>query len=246
MRFRINMTADETPVCGYKMPFVHVNVTLVFLIGVLFFSICTYGLAQELNIDTEEAVSHPKIEGFRSARFGMSESETLAAIQRDIELQDAIVESQTNDEDRTSSLVVTVEDIFPGSTPAQVAYIHGYRQRKLIQVNVLWGLPVSGEANPQTLVTTANLLRNYFLQQGFDPENSVLNARVDDRVLIVFRTTDEQGRMVLLQLISKELLAAEGEPKEELEPRFRVDSLLLSYIENINAPDIFLIKGGDF
>lgn len=95
-------------------------------------------------------------------------------------------------------------------------------------------------------MTTANLLRKYFLQQGFDPENTVINTRVDDRVLVVFRATDEQERMVLLQLISSEQPAAESETEGEPEPKFRVDSLLLSYIEDIKAPDIFLIKEGDF
>ena len=103
-------------------------------------------------------VGSPQVTGFRSARFGMSESETLDAIRRDFQLQHAQIANQTNDEDRTSSLVATVDELIPGSETAQVAYIHGYKQNKLIQVNVVWGLPVTEEVDPQTLVTTANIL----------------------------------------------------------------------------------------
>ena len=71
-----------------------------------------------------------------------------------------------------------------------------------------------------------------------------MNTRVDDSVFIVFRATDALGRMVLLQLISGKVPAAEGE--EEAEPQDRVVSLLLSYIENLKDPDVFRIEKGTF
>ncbi len=246
MRNLIHVTAYETSNVRYKVPLVRANGAFAFLIGALLFSVCTYGLAQENNMQSEEEVSGPQIKGFRSAQFGMSDSETLAAINRDFQIQQAIIENQTNDEDRTSSLVATVNEIFRGSEPAQVAYIHGYQHKKLIQINVLWGSPVTAEVNRQALVTTANILRKYFLELGFDPERTVVNTRVDDRVFVVFRSTDEQGRMVLLQLISSQVPAEEGENTEELKPQFQIDSLLLSYIEDVNEPDIFRIEKGDF
>ena len=246
MREFVKMIADANLGSRYKMPPVRANATFVALIGALFFSVCTYGLAQESNIEIEEVAGSPQITGFRSAQFGMSESETLEAIRRDFQLQQSRIANQTNDEDRTSSLVATVDEIFAGSEPAQVAYIHGYKQNKLIQVNVVWGSPVIGEVDPQTLVTTANVLRKYFVSLGFDPDSTVVNTRIDDRVFIVFRGVDEQGRMALLQLISNQVPAADGEEGEESEPQFRIDSLLLSYIEDIKDPDIFRIEKGDF
>ena len=221
-------------------------VAFVVLAGMSIFGVSTSGLAQDNTTDAEDALNGPQIAGFRSARFGMSESETLDAIRSDFLLQLENVTTESNEEDGTSSLVVTVNDIFPGSEPARVAYIHGYSEKKLIQVNVVWGIPVTNEADPQKLVTTANVLRKYFLQLGFNPENTVINTRVDDRIVIVFRATDEQDRMVLLQLLSRRVLAAEGDATENLEPQFRVESLLLSYIEDVKDPDIFRIKKGDF
>ena len=186
----------------------------------------------------------PKVTGFRSARFGMSKSETLEAIKRDFQLEGTEVETQPNDEDRTTSLAATVEDIFPGSGPAQVVYVHGYKQEKLIQVNILWGAPVTDEPDPQELVTNGNILRKYFRQLGYDPERTVMNTRVDDNTFIVFRATDEKGRMVLLQLLSRTLPAEDGEG--EAEARSQVISLWLSYIENTTDPDVFRIEKGMF
>lgn len=188
----------------------------------------------------------PKITGFRSAQFGMSQTDTRDAIQRDFKLPGEDVEVRPDNEDRTSSLVIEVEEIFPGSDPAQVVYIHGYTQRKLMQVNVIWGLPVADEPDPQSLVTTANVLRNYFRQQGFDPARTVVNTRVDDELFIVFRATDQQERMVLLQLISRRTPGGTESGEDGDEVRSQVVSLWLSYIEDAKSPDIFEIEEGAF
>ena len=79
--------------------------------------------------DALKETAGPRVEGFRSARFGMSMSETREAIQRDFGLRREDIAEQPNDEDRTSSLVATVPDLFPDSDPAQLVYIHGYRQK---------------------------------------------------------------------------------------------------------------------
>ncbi len=245
------MTPEEKSVSSIAMKPVRTTAAIIVLSGTLFFS--AFGATQEnrTNDEVEASSSSPKVTGFRSARFGMSESETRRAIRRDFQQNRAKIEAQANNENRTSSLVTTVKDIFPGSDPAEIAYIHGYKQKKLIQINIVWGSLVSPDFDPQTLVNTANLLRNYFVELGFDPRNTVLNTRVDDTLLIVFRSTDDEGRMVLLQLISKNVpdtdTDAESE-EEEQEPggQFRVDTLLLSYIEDINDPDIFRIKKGSF
>ena len=246
MRIFAKLNCNESSVHKTKLLSGHALVAFVVLAGMSIFSVSTSGLAQDSTTEVEGVTNSPQITGFRSAHFGMSESETLDAIKSDFLLQLENVVTETNEEDGTSSLIVTIKEIFPGSEPARVAYIHGYSEKKLIQVNVVWGIPATSEADPQKLVTTANVLRKYFLQLGFDPENTVINTRVDDRIVIVFRATDEHDRMVLLQLLSRRVLAAEGETTEKLEPQFRVESLLLSYIEDVKDPDIFRIEKGDF
>ena len=211
---------------------------------VLFVCAGAEGYAQTSVVRNE--ADDPKITGFRSAQFGMSQTETRDAIQRDFQLLAEDVEVRPDDGDRTSSLVIGVEEIFPGSDPAQVFYIHGYKQKKLMQVNVIWGLPVTEEPDPKSLVTTANVLRNYFRQLGFDPATTVVNTRVDDELFIVFRATDQKERMVLLQLISRRVPSDGESGAESDDVRSQVVSLWLSYIEDARSPDIFEIEEGAF
>ena len=244
MRKIVGTAATDRPTHTVRTPPVLVAVALVVLIGAFFVSAGAEGSAREGDGDKETV--GPQVAGFRSARFGMSKSETLEAMQRDFQLRREDILEQSNDEDRTSSLVATVTEIFPDSEPAQVVYVHGYRQKKLIQVNVLWGSPVTEEPDPQALVTAANILRKYFSQLGFDPGKTVANTRVDDSAFIVFRATDEQDRMVLLQLISRKVPGEKGKGQEKPEPQDRVVSLWLSYIEDTGKPDIFRIEKGKF
>ena len=217
---------------------------LTVLATVLFVSAGAQGHAQATVAGNE--ADDPKVMGFRSAQFGISQAETREAIERDFGLVGEDVEVRPDDEDRTSSLVVTVEDIFPGSDPAQVVYIHGYRQKRLMQVNIIWGLPVADEPDPESLVTTANVLRNYFRQSGYDPARTLVNTRVDDELFIVFRATDQQDRMVLLQLISRRVPGGDATGEGSDEVRSQVVSLWLSYIEDARSPDIFEIEEGAF
>ena len=214
---------------------------LAILAGTLFPGAGAEALAQEGAAGKE--AGRAEVTGFRSARFGMSMPETLKAIQSDFRLRQAEVATQPNDEDGTLSLVAAVKDLPPGG-PAQIVYIHGFKKRALLQINVVWGMPAVGKPDPQTLVTAANILRKYFQRSGFDPEKTAINARVDDGTFIAFRSTDDRGRMVLLRLLSRKIAAAKGEKKAK--PQDRVVSLWLSYIENTRNPDVFRLKKGKF
>ena len=244
MRNSIETTAADMPMRIVRTRPVLVAAALVALTGAFFMNAGAEGSAREGNAGKETA--GPQVEGFRSARFGISMSETLEAIQRDFQLRREDILEQPNKEDRTTSLVATVRDIFPDSEPAQVICVHGYKKKKLIQVNILWGSPVTDEPDPQALVTTANVLRKYFGQLGFDTGKTVMNTRVDDGAFIVFRATDEQQRMVLLQLISRNVSGEEGKGDGKPELQNRVVSLWLSYIEDTVNPDIFRIEKGKF
>lgn len=189
-----------------------------------------------------------RVEGFRSARFGMTEAQVLEAIRTDLKIAKDAVAREVNNLEQTNSLLVTVTDLnLPGSGPAQIAYIFVYKSKKLIQVNVLWGKPVNPTPDPSALSTAASLLRNHFVQQSFRNDKLVVNGRLEDGTLIVFRGTDEKGRMVLL-LLYPSPGGSDGttqKPEAQAAPP-RESALLLSYIENVVAPDTFRIKEGQF
>ena len=108
------------------------------------------------------------VEGFRSAKFGTDERAVRAAIKADFGLDAKAVSAEENPIEKTTALVATVETLEPGGK-AQIAYILGYKSKKLIQVNVVWGAPVDPGITAEKLTGTAVLLRNYFTQQPFAP-----------------------------------------------------------------------------
>ena len=206
---------------------------------------------QTLPDDAEAAV----IDGFRSATFGMTDTEVLQAILDDFGITDSGVDRERNPLERTSSLIIRTEDLLPESGAAIVYYILGYSSQELVQVNVIWGEPISGEEDfdPQTLVETANALQAYFAGQRYAPDTAFANLLLEDGTLIVFTGSDEQGRQVTLSLTSRPIEsaeeAAEGEGTDEAgeEETVLVPALLrLSYVADPANPDIFRIEPGAF
>ncbi|MBB3264624.1 hypothetical protein FHW79_002242 [Azospirillum sp. OGB3] len=184
-----------------------------------------------------EAAPAAKVTGFRSARFGMSGDEVAKAIAKDFKIEGKDIRRETNATERTTSLIVKVDDLQTGAGPAVVAYILGHSTQKLFQVNILWGGAVNPKVDPNALVGAANALRNYFVGQGYRQEGMLLNAPVGDgSQVVVFRGTDSQGRMSLLTLAVP--------PKPSDDTPALPPSMQLSYIEKPNEPDVFRIEKG--
>ncbi len=184
------------------------------------------------------------VEGFRSAQFGMTEAEVIAAINKDFNLFESDIRHHQNSTEKTNGLSITIQDILPATGKAMVTYIFGYKTKKLIQVNILWGKPAETNPDPEKLVAAANSLRSYFARQGFQKDDLMMNARLKDGSVLVFRGTDRNGRIVLL------LLHNPQNPKEEDQEAEAATienlSLRLFYISDPISPDIFQIKSGDF
>jgi hypothetical protein len=179
------------------------------------------------------------VEGFRSAKFGADEKAVRAAIKADFGLDAKAVSAEENPIEKTTALVATVETLEPGGK-AQIAYILGYKSKKLIQVNVVWGAPVDPGITAEKLTGTAVLLRNYFTQQPFAPDRRQQDQRLQDGSIVFFQGTDAQDRQVSLHLLGVPLPTKEGE-----KPKVGY-SLRLSYVADPKSPDIFQLKAGSF
>lgn len=178
-----------------------------------------------------------RVEGFRSARFGMKEKEVFKAIYKDFRISKKNVERQVHPLEKTVNLGITVQNLLPESGPGRVYYVLGYKSKRLIQVNVVWGKPVMAKPDATAVVSLANQLRKYFSKQHFMPEGLLMNAPLGKDAVIVFRGSDKLGRMVLLLLDNPKKAAGQANPDIVLK---------LSYMQNPGKPDVFQIKKGDF
>jgi len=112
----------------------------------------------------------------------------------------------------------------------------------LIQINVVWTSDRS-PAGDETVIGTANSLRDYFASQNYKPDSVVANRQLAENTILVFRASDDQKRTVLLVLSGA---AASARADDKKGPRQPPLTLELSYIEDAAHPDVFRIGKGQF
>jgi hypothetical protein len=117
----------------------------------------------------------------------------------------------------------------------------GYRSKKLGQVNIVWSSDGS-TAGDETIVGTANSLRDYFSAENFRSDGVVANHQLAPDAILVFRASDEQKRTILLVLSG---VAAAARPEDKKAPKPPL-TLELSYIDDPARPDVFRIGRGQF
>ena len=208
----------------------------IFLFLFIYFALLS-GVVQAKTDDGGSSQKQAKIVGFRSAQFGMNERDVLKAIFKDFEINRKKVSRVTHPTEKNLSLGINVEKLLPNSGPAKVFYIMGYKTKRLIHVNVIWGKPATPKPDADNVVATANQLRNHLAQKTYVKDGLAINAQLSEGIILVFQGLDKRGRAVKLVLVN---------PKGDPEKIGKNISLTLSYIEKPNKPDVFRIKDGDF
>jgi hypothetical protein len=172
----------------------------------------------------------------------MSEEQVRQAIRRDFPTAAAKLTTAVHPSEKTTVLSLSVTDLLPRTGNAHISWILGYRSKKLNQVNIVWTSDGTS-AGDETVVGTANALRDYFATENFKPDSVVVNHQLPAGAILVFRGSDDQNRTVLLLLSG---LAAFARSEEKKAPKTPPLSLELSYIEDPAHPDIFKIGKGQF
>jgi hypothetical protein len=185
---------------------------------------------------TAEPEEKVEIRGFRSATWGMTEAQVREAIRKDF--GNARVTAEQNPADLTTLVWANVDNMLPGSGIGRVTYVLGHTSKRLMQVSITWGGIINPAMKPEAAVSVANLLRGHFATLGYKPDTVVQNAKVQEGVIVVFRGFDYENRMTLLVL--SEL------PKQEGAPPTAPVMLQLSYVQNIQNPDVFKVNRGQF
>ena len=205
--------------------------------------------AEQSGAQDHQAKEQPKltvgppaqIEGFRQARFGMSEEQVRQAIRKDFPAAGKLT-SAVHPSEKTTVLSLSVADLLPHTGNAHISYILGYRSKKLSQVNIVWTSDGTA-AGDETIVGMANSLRDYFASESFKPENIVVNHKIAENAILVFRGSDDQKRTVLLLLSG---VAGSVRSEEKKASNASPLTLELSYIEDAAHPDVFKIGKGQF
>ena len=222
-----------------KMPGVNpvkpIVIFLSLMAGGLFFAGTSFAKSDD-GISTSQKWA--VVNGFRSANFGMKERDVLKAIKKDFGIGKKQVSRKTHPNEKTVTLGIQIDKLLPESGPAKVFYIMGYKSKRLIHINVIWGKPVTKKPNAEAVVATANQLRNHFAQKKYQKEGFALNAPLGEGVILIFQGKDRKGRAAKILLVNPKV---KGDTKvgENI-------ALTLSYIEKPMDPDVFRIKEGDF
>ena len=192
---------------------------------------------------------HVRVDGFRSAKWGMSEAEVKSAIVADFKIPGDKLKAETNPSEKTAIVNIAVPELIERAGIARISYIFGYASKKLIQVNIVWGTPADPQAKPEMVVAAANQLRQLFSEEGYEPSTVVTSARAPDGGIIVFQGQDADKHTTLLRLLSAQAPAekdGKGEKDKEKDKPQTQTALFLSYVMDSANPDIYRLKKGQF
>lgn len=185
------------------------------------------------------SAAQANVEGFRSVKFGMSEADVKAAIMKDFGVKADAIREQPNPGERTKVLVVKVPDLLPGGGAAEASYVIGYQSKKLIQVSISWSKAIDDKMTPEQLFSNSSVLRSHFVGEGFKPDTVATNMPINGGILM-FRGSDAKDRTVML--ILQGTLAQGKDNQRILTPT----ALLLFYIADAKAPDVYRLPPGSF
>jgi hypothetical protein len=200
------------------------------------------------------AAERVHVEGFRDAKWGMSEAEVKNVIASEFKIPADKLKPETNSTEKTAVISITVPELIEHAGIARISYIFGYKTKKLIQVNILWGTPVDPQAKPEMVVAAANQLRQLFMEEGYDPATVVANARTTDGGVVIFQGQDADKHTTVLRLMSaaapapaeKPAKGAAKEREKEKEKPPAQTALFLSYVMDSAKPDVYRLKKGQF
>jgi hypothetical protein len=189
-----------------------------------------------------------EVNGFREARFGMTEPQIRMMAKKWFGVDDGDMTATADVILGTTKLIVHVQMLEPGLGQGRVEYVFGYRQHRLFQVNVVWGLDTNPQFNNLEMLTGAIRLMDYFL--GFAwVDRSVrigvpIGLPIDERALLVFGGADERNGAVslIIQDVRYELLS---DAIVRLVPEISTPTkLIISYASG--EPDVREITRNEF
>ena len=219
------MTMNRITIVALKLFLICALAT--FTSGISLFSSKSDKLATDKTIKNTKPWA--KVDGFRSAKFGMKMKKVKDAILKDFGLYENKIDAITHPSEQTQSLGITIDKLLPQSGKTRVVYVFGYKSKKLIQVNILVGHPVDTDITAQQVVDSGNLLGSHFFKKQYQEDGLAAHARLNDGSVLIFRGKDKKGRMALLRL-------SNSQPGQIDKPSFPVKDKLVNIFVIIHSP----------
>ena len=192
------------------------------------------------SIGAPPVAANAEVVGFRSAHFGMSEADVRAAIAKDFGISGDSVKSAQNGVEHTQILSVKAPDVLQDGGSAEVAYVLGYKSKKLIEVSVSWSKATDDKVTAERLLSNGETLRAYFLSAGYKPD-SIVNGAAVANGLLMFRGSDADGHTTILLL-----RGVQGPDKDKSQHTFSPTGLTLFYLADVKNPDVYRVAPGKF
>jgi len=141
-----------------------------------------------------------RVDGFRSAHWGMDETGLRAAIGHDFPDAAASVRP-IEDAAGTRALAVRVDHLEPGPGAAELTYILDTRTQRLTHVNVVWSTGATPDAAERgRMAGAAAQLTNYFHRQAWPSGATTQRLAADASFAVVFVGVDPQAEAVEVRL----------------------------------------------
>jgi hypothetical protein len=191
----------------------------------------------------QPAAAVHRIAGFRSAQFGMDASQVQAAIAQDFKpAADAVVVLE-NPTEKTRIILLRLALLEPGPGPASVSYIFGATSKRLMHINVVWksdGTPPDDFRNKTAAAGVQ--MASYFQSLAWKPGSTTSGVADGGKGVVLFAGIDPGNAAVEVRVSG---VATNGLDGVAAKPEGAAQ-LLVSYIADINKPDVYSIKPKDF
>jgi len=161
-------------------------------------------------------------------------------------IDDGQMTLSTNTIDGTTKLIVHVRTLESGLGEGRVEYLFGYKQRKLFQVNVVWGLDTNPPLNNIGMIAGAMRLQRYFLGFSWAKRSVRTGIPIDDRAILLFRGADGKNGAVSL-VVERVPYELDRNGTVTLVPeRSSATKLTVTYMDENSEADVRQVSLGDF
>jgi len=195
---------------------------------------------------TAQDLAPYEVDGFRGARFGMTEPEVRSVVIKNLGVKTSDLGTAPNPIEGTTVLTARVASLDPGPGPAQVAFIFGHTSKKLIQVNVIWGDDQNSKADASAMVAAGTRLERYFSGYSWRKDTTRAGIPVGDNTVVMFAGEDgKKGALrVVVDGVKYQVMQA-GKETNSPEPK-GPPRLVINYIADRENPDVAKIEKGKF